>query len=77
MSFTKLTDPDYYAAVKKGVMLSDEILQNDTLSAFSCNDYIEKINSYIANSTSQNDNEVQMFSPQMMLIFQITLNLMM
>ena len=36
MPFTKLTDPDYYAAVKKGVMLSDEVIQNDNLSAVNC-----------------------------------------
>ena len=57
MPFTKLTDHDYYAAVKKGVMLSDEVIQNDNLSAVNCQDYIEKLNSYIANSASQNDNE--------------------
>ena len=37
-------------------MLSDEVIQNDNLSAVNCQDYIEKY-SYIANSASQNDNE--------------------
>ena len=57
MPFTKLTDHDYYAAVKKGVMLSDEVIQNDNLYAVNGQDYIDKLNSYIANSASQNDNE--------------------
>ena len=56
MPFTKLTDHDYYAAVKKGVMLSDEVIQNNNLSAVNCQDYVDKLNSYIANSASQNDN---------------------
>ena len=38
-------------------MLSDEIIQNDNLSAVDYQDYVEKLNSYIANSASQNDNE--------------------
>ena len=57
MAFAKLTDHDYYAAVKKGVMLPDEIIQNDNLSAINYQGYIDKLNSYIANSASQNDNE--------------------
>ena len=57
MPFPKLTDKDYYAAVKKGVMLSDEVIQNENLSAVNCKNYIDKLNSYIANSASQNDHE--------------------
>ena len=63
MPFTKLSDPDYYAIVKKGVMLSDEVIQNDQLSTLRCQDYIDKLNSYIVNSNSQNDNEDENFSP--------------
>ena len=63
MPSTKLTDHDYYAAVKKGVMLSDEVIQNDTLSTVNCQDYIDKFNSYISNSTSQNGNEDHNYSP--------------
>jgi exonuclease III len=55
--FTKLTDPDYYATVKKGVMISDEVLENDQLSTLNCQKYIEELNSYISNSITQNDNE--------------------
>ena len=50
MPFTKLYNPDYYAAVEKGVILSDEVIENDQLSAINCQDYIDKLNSYIANS---------------------------
>ena len=57
MPFTKLSDPEYYAVVKKGVVFSDEVIKNNRLSALSCKDYIDKLNSYIANSTSQNGNE--------------------
>ena len=32
-------------------------LENYILSALNCQDYVDKFNSYIANSTSQNDNE--------------------
>ena len=32
MPFTKLSDPDYYAIVKKGVMISDEVLDSGQLS---------------------------------------------
>ena len=34
MPFTKLSDPDYYAAVKKGVILSDEVNENDQLIVY-------------------------------------------
>ena len=63
MPFTKLSDPDCYAAVKKGVIFSDEVIDNDQLSALNCQDYLDKLNSYIANSNSQNDNEAQNYSP--------------
>ena len=57
MPFTNLTDPDYYATVKKGVIISDEVLHNDQLTSLNCQDYIAKLNSYIANSNIQDDNE--------------------
>ena len=44
-------------------MLSDEVIQNDNLSVMDCQDYIDKLNSYIANSASQNDNDDQNYSP--------------
>ena len=59
MPFTKLSDLDYNAAVKKGVMLSDEVIQNNILSTLNCQQYLDKLNSYIANSNSQNDKEDQ------------------
>ena len=63
MPFTKLSDPDYYAAVKKGVILSDEVIGNYQLSALNCQDYLDKLNFYMANSNSQNYNEDQDYSP--------------
>ena len=63
MPFTKLSDLDYYAAVKKVVILCDKVIENDQLSALNCQDYLDKLNSYIANSNSQNDNEDQNYSP--------------
>ena len=57
MPFTKLSDPDYYAVIKKGVMISEEVLQNDELSTLNCEDYIAKLNSYISNSNACDDNE--------------------
>ena len=58
MPFTKLSDP----ICKKGVILSDEVIENDQLSALNCQNYLDKLNSYIANSNSQNDNEDKNYS---------------
>ena len=43
----------------KKVLWSDEVIQNNILSTLNCQQYLDKMNSYIANSTSQNNNEEQ------------------
>ena len=48
MPFTKLSNPDY-----------NEIWKKDKLSTVNCQDYVDKLNSYIVNSTSEDNNEYQ------------------
>ena len=62
LPFNKLSDSDYYSIVQRGVVLSDEVIDNDELNFSKCKEFTKNLNTYLANYSEQN-NEEDMSSP--------------
>jgi exonuclease III len=56
LPFNSLTNLDFYSIVKRGVMLSDEVMDNNQLGFLKCQEYIKNLNEYIScNHDIEND----------------------
>ena len=63
LPFTRLSDPDYYSIINRGVVLPEEVIENDNLTFLQCKQYFDKLNNYIASSISETENCENSFSP--------------
>jgi hypothetical protein len=53
-----LTNLDFYSIVKRGVVLFDEVMDNDQLSFLKCHEYINNLNEYLCSTQNcVEDNE--------------------
>ena len=53
--FNSLSDSDYYAITQRGVILSEEVIENGELTFLKCKAYLSSLNEYVSNTNNDND----------------------